>query len=200
MYPNVDLEVSSKTVAFSYPAYYVKPWIMKDSSTVTIRPIRPEDEPMMVKFHGSLSRNTVYLRYFYYMKLSTRTAQERLARICLIDAERDIVLVADHKKPQTQEHEIIAVGRLSKLPSSHDAEFAILVSDRYQAKGLGTEILRRLLRIARKANIERIISQILPENTVMLRINKKLGVPVHYKLEDGIVMAEIILDMHPHAI
>ena len=67
---------------------------MKRGTKITIRPIHADDEPMMVKFHETLSMNSVYSRYFCYMKLSTRTKHERLARICSIDPEQEMVLVA----------------------------------------------------------------------------------------------------------
>ena len=79
-----------------YPIQYVGDWTLKDGTPVIIRPIRPEDEPFMVKFHESLSERTVYLRYFDPLKLSVRTSHERLARICFIDYAREIILVAEH--------------------------------------------------------------------------------------------------------
>ena len=68
---------------------------MKDGAEVLIRPIRPEDEPMMVKFHETLSERSVYLRYFHLMNLSQRIAHERLTRICFIDYDREMALVAE---------------------------------------------------------------------------------------------------------
>src|SRR5262249_40146154 len=65
-----------------YPTQYVSDWTMKDGQVVTIRPIRPEDEPLMVQFHSTLSDRTVYLRYFASLSLSSRIAHERLLRIC----------------------------------------------------------------------------------------------------------------------
>jgi len=88
---------------------------MKDGTRVTIRPIRPEDEPLMVKFHGTLSDRTVYLRYFSSLSLARRTAHDRLVRICFTDYEREMVLVAECTDPQTAELNILGVGRLNKL-------------------------------------------------------------------------------------
>ena len=105
---------------------------MKDGTEVTIRPIRPEDEPLMVKFHETLSERSVYLRYFHMIKLSQRIAHERLTRICFIDYDREMALVADHKNPQTDEHEILGIGRLTKQPGTEEAQFAILVADPVQ--------------------------------------------------------------------
>ena len=70
---------------------------------------------MLVAFHGTLSERTVSLRYFHAMKLSTRVAHERLTRICFIDYDREMALVADGKNAETGEHEILGVGRLCKI-------------------------------------------------------------------------------------
>ena len=88
---------------------------MKGGIEVTIRPIRAEDEPLMVKFHETLSDRTVYLRYFSSLSLARRTAHDRLVRVCFSDYEREMVLVAQYRDPQTGELHILGVGRLSKL-------------------------------------------------------------------------------------
>jgi acetyltransferase len=158
-----------------YPIQYVGTWTLKNGSTVKIRPIGPEDEPLAVKFHQSLSEQSVYFRYFHLMKLSQRTAHERLMRLCFIDYDREMALVADHKNAETGEHEILAVGRLSKLHGVNDAEFSMMVTDPYQHQGLGTEVLRRLLEVARAENLYSVTAQILPENTAMQRVCEKMG-------------------------
>src|ERR1700674_4374856 len=94
-----DPKIKDKTLPRSairpYPLQYVSRWQMKDGAAVVIRPIRPEDEPQMVGFHGSLSEESVYLRYFHMAKLSTRVAHERLIRKCFIDYDREMALVAE---------------------------------------------------------------------------------------------------------
>ncbi len=177
----------------SYPFQYVEPWRMKNGTKVVMRPIRPEDEPLMVRFHERLSDQSVYLRYFHPIGLRQRIAHERLARICFTDHNREIVLVAEHKDQRTGDREIIAVGRLNKLHNSKDAEFAVLVSDKYQRCGLGTELLSRLLKIGRKEGIERVIADILPENRGMQKVCQKLKFDLHYDYDSGVMRAEIDL-------
>jgi acetyltransferase len=159
----------------SYPSQYVSPWTMKDGTQVTIRPIRPEDEPLMVKFHGTLSDRTVYLRYFSSISLARRTAHERLVRICFSDYEREIVLVADYKDQPTGKQYILGVGRLNKLQADKEAEVAVLVSDQYQHLGLGTELLRRLVQIARDEKLSRIVAEMLRDNLAIQTIFRRLG-------------------------
>jgi len=94
---------------------YVSNWTMKDGNVVTIRPIRPEDEPLMVKFHETLSDRSVYLRYFSSLSLSRRVAHERLLRICFGDYDREMVLVAEHTDAATGDRRIFGVGRMTNF-------------------------------------------------------------------------------------
>lgn len=150
-------------------------WTMKDGTELVMRLICPEDEPFMVGFHGGLSDRTVYLRYFCSLSLAARTAHERLVRICFANLERETVLVASRVDPQIGEQNIVAVGRLNKLPAGNEAEVAILVSDEYQRRGLGSELLRRLIQVARDQKLERIVAEMLRDNIIMQSILKKSG-------------------------
>jgi acetyltransferase len=176
-----------------YPIQYVSPWTMKNGTLVTIRPIRPEDEPLMVKFNETLSNRSVYFRYFHPVKLSQRVGHERMTRICFIDYDREMALVAECKNPDTGEREILGIGRLSKLHAVNEAEFGILVRDAFQGLGLGSELLRRLLQVGRDENLGRITAEILPENHIMLAVCKKFGFNLCHSFEEGIVRAAIDL-------
>ena len=140
---------------------------------VTIRPIRPEDEPLMVKFHETLSDRSVYLRYFCTLSLSRRIAHERLSRICFVDYDREIALVAEHVDPVSAENSIMAVGRMNKLHDRNEAEVAALVSDKYQNLGLGYELLRRVVQIARDEKLTEVHAEMLPDNIAMQIIMKR---------------------------
>jgi acetyltransferase len=175
-----------------YPTQYVKTWKLKNGEVVTIRPIRPEDEPLIVKFHESLSEESVYYRYFSKLKLDQRVAHERLTRICFNDYDREIALVAD-RKDATEQHEIIAVGRLSKARGLNEAEFALLISDRWQGHGLGTELLRRLVQVGRDEKLSRITAFILSENHAMHHLSKKAGFKLERDPESHDFRAEIML-------
>ncbi len=176
-----------------YPTQYANPWTMPDGTPVVIRPIRPEDEPLMVKFHETLSERSVYFRYFHAMRLTQRIAHERLTRICFIDYEREMALVVRRKDPQTGNQEILGVGRLIKLHGTKDGEFAILVSDKWHHRGLGNELLKRLLEVGRDEKLTRIFGDILPENRDMLRVCDKLGFRRNYLADEGVIRAEIEL-------
>src|SRR4029453_1350540 len=118
----------------------------------------------------ALSDRSVYLRYFAPLKLDQRGAHERLSRICFIDYAREMVLVVERRDPQTNEAEILGVGRLSKLHGANEAEFALTVADRWQGHGLGTQLLKLLVQIGRDEKLERITATMLFDNHEMHRV------------------------------
>jgi acetyltransferase len=159
-----------------YPTRYVSRGALKDGRDITIRPIRPEDEPLMAEFHRTLSDRTVYLRYFSSLSLSTRISHERLLRICFGDYEREMVLVAEHRDPDTGKFEILGVGRLNKLRGHNsEAEVAVMVSDACRRQGLGLKLLRRVIDVARDEKLTRVSSETTGDNLPMQLIAKKLG-------------------------
>jgi acetyltransferase len=176
-----------------YPKQYVRHGAMKNGEEILVRPIRPEDEPLLIKLHQVLSERTVYLRYFQPLRLSQRTAHDRLTRICYIDYDREMALVVEHKKKDDGTPEIIAIGRLSRLHGKDEAEMAVLVDDRFQHQGLGTELYRRLVEVARDEHLGSVVSTILSENREMQTICRKLGFQLESSIEDGTVQAVLKL-------
>ncbi len=191
--PEVTLEQTPTTAIRPYPTRYVAPWTMKDGKTVTIRPIRPEDEPAMVKFHETLSERSVYLRYFHLMNLEQRVGHERLMRTCFIDYDREMALVAVWHNPETGENEILGVSRLTKVHGAPEGEAAVVVSDKWQGKGLGKELLARLLIVGASEKLDKLVADILPDNRDVMRICEKLGFKLKHSLEDEVVRAEFKL-------
>jgi acetyltransferase len=161
-----------------YPLQYVDHWKMKDGNDIIIRPIRPEDESLLVKFHQTLSDRSVYLRYFCSLSLSRRVAHERLLRICFGDYDREMGLVAEVPEAGTVERKIIGVGRLSKLRARNDGEVSVIITDQYQGLGLGHELLRRILEVARDEKLGRVYGEMLPDNMAMQAIMRRLGFKV----------------------
>ncbi len=163
-----------------YPRRYVGTWQSEGGAEIMIRPIRPEDEPLLVAFHRKLSERSVYLRYASLMQVDQRVAHQRLARICFNDYDREIALVAERDDPESSSAgagavEIVGVGRLTKLFGTNDGEFAMLVADEVQRQGIGTELLRRLVRVGRDEGLDHILADILTQNTAMQRVCRKLG-------------------------
>jgi acetyltransferase len=173
--PEVKEEDLPRLAIRPYPSNYVKEFTNREGLDFTLRPIRPEDEPKMVAFHEKLSEQSVYLRYFRAFNLEQRTEHERLTRICYVDYDRSIALVVETADPATGEQEIVAAGRLTRLQNPEEAEFAMLVRDDFQRRGVGTRLLSHLLDFGRDEGIKRVIAYMLPENRGMIEISEKLG-------------------------
>jgi len=180
-----------------YPNQYIASWKARDGTPLILRPIRPEDEPLIIRFHQTLSTDSVYRRYFHMISLDQRVAHDRLIRICFIDYDREMALVAEHRNPETDASEIVGVGRWTKQAGTADAEIALLVSDPYQHRGIGTELLRRLLEIGRAEKVEWMRADILPENSGMQHICTRLGFELRQSADDHVIKAEANLGKIP---
>ncbi len=173
-----------------YPLQYIWQDHMDDGSPITIRPIGPEDEPLVKEFHKHLSEQTIYFRYFRMINYTQRVAHERLTKICFIDYDREIAIVAERTRPDG-EREIIAVGRLAKTPDKREGEFAVLVADHVQRLGLGTILLKRILEMAKAEKVQRVVGAILTENLGMLKISERLGFDLKVEMGEEVANAEI---------
>lgn len=174
-----------------YPAEYVSELRLSQGSHVTLRPIRPEDETLLIDFHSTLSEESVRLRYFGPLSLETRTAHQRLVRVCFSDYDRELALVAIHGKGESRK--VVAVGRLNRMPGTNDAEFAVLVSDAWQGRGLGTHLLEALVRMGRAEKMDRITGTILAGNLAMLDLCRRLGFKLKREPGDDAVIADLPL-------
>jgi acetyltransferase len=191
--PDIEEEDIPRLAIRPYPSQYIQTTELRDGTPVIIRPIRPEDESLIAKFHETLSDQSVYFRYFHPIALKQRVSHERLSRICFIDYDREVVLVVIEKDPKSGEQTIIAVGRINKLRGTNDAEFAITISDKYQRTGLGTVLLDQLVQIGRVEKVDRIVADILMENRGMQRVCEKVGFKLRYDGDEQIVKAVIEL-------
>lgn len=175
-----------------YPTQYTSTWTTYGGIEVLIRPIYPTDEPRLVKFHEELSEQTVYQRYFQALNVDQRVTHERLTRTAFVDFDREMVLIVTYFNPESEARELAAVGRLSKSHTHSEAEFALLIHDKFQRQGLGTELLSRLLRVAHDERIHLVTAYMLPDNKGMRRICEKLG--FQFVWEEGVLKASIEVD------
>ena len=160
-----------------YPVQYIGTAELRTGELLNVRPIRPEDEPKMIHFHETLSEQSVFYRYAGFVKLDTRVSHERLSRLCFIDYDREMALVAERGS------EIVAVARLVRLRGTKDAEFALVISDGVQRQGLGHALLKRLFDVGRDWGLSRIVAEIVPDNYAMRRVCEHLGFKFHDKTE-----------------
>ncbi|HXZ19926.1 MAG TPA: bifunctional acetate--CoA ligase family protein/GNAT family N-acetyltransferase, partial [Candidatus Acidoferrales bacterium] len=172
-----------------YPIQYVSPWVTKTGTPVVIRPIRPEDETLMPDFHKAISERSVYFRYFHAAKLDQRVAHERLIRMCFLDYDREMALLANRTDPATGKHEILGIGRMSKLHGTNSAEVALIVRDQVQRQGIGMEIVRRLIQVARDEHLSTLVAYMLQENIEMQGLLRRAGFHITASEDPAIVLA-----------
>lgn len=160
--------------------------VLRDGSPVWVRAIRPDDKQRLAQFHGRLSPESVYLRYFEYKPvLSPRD----LAYLTELDFDRRVALVATLAPEESAP--LAGVVRYDVLPSRDDrpvrAELGIVVEDKHQNRGIGTVLLKHLLGVAHDHGIAEITAEVLPQNTRMLELVAGAGVPVSRALEEGVI-------------
>lgn len=162
----------------SFPKQY---FTMKKVAGVQMafRAIQPEDEPLLIEFHKTVLDQSVHFRYFGGISLRERTLHERLRRHCGIDHSREFALVADWKNASGA-HEILGVARLFKEPTRDQAEFAILIADSWQGRGLGTCLLKLLVHLGRESRLRQIVGRILAGNLAMLHVSQKVGFSLRF--------------------
>jgi acetyltransferase len=180
--PDSDPAALPRPVIRPYPDQYATTAALADGQAISIRPIRPEDEPLLVQFHKSLSDRTVYSRYAQFLSLDQRSAHERLSRVCFVDYDREIALVAVRDNPADARQQIIAVARQVRPANRDDAEIALVVSDAFQCQGIGTRLMEQLIQVARQEQIARLIAYIRVDNSAMRRLCEKFEFSV---TEDG---------------
>ena len=188
----VKAEDLPKLAIRPYPIQYVSTWTAKDRTKVTIRPILPEDEALLAKFHTVLSDRTVFMRYLKPIMLQERVMHDRLARICHVDYDREIALVAE-KIEESGEPSIMGIVRLSRIHGTNEARLSILIGDPYQGVGLGGELISRAIEVARQERLSRLSAILTQDNQVMLHIFKKLGFSIQPVNHETVIAA--ILDL-----
>ncbi len=185
-----DTELSTVPVPAirPYPSQYESLYDAENGKTLSVRPIKPEDEPMAVTFHQSLSEQTVKLRYMYNYPLEKRITHERLAALTFVDYDRQVALVAiDHSG---EEDRMVAVARLKYLSGTKEVgEFGVLVSDEYQGQGLGSYLLEQLLEIGKQEGVERVFGKLLIKNSRSVEFLHSFGFTTHpVEGEEGVLM------------
>jgi acetyltransferase len=171
-----------------YPNQYVGSFRLKDGREAIIRPIRPEDEPLIIALHAAHSEHTIRMRFFSMVKTLSR---DSLIRLCHLDYNREMALTAvlrDDGGPR-----LLGVSRYYLNPETGDAEFALVVSDAYQRQGLGRHLMQRLIAVARERGVKRLVGQVLAENAPMLRLLNSLGFSPPVPVEDQVVRVEMEL-------
>jgi acetyltransferase len=181
--PDLPPDKRPRLAIHPYPNQYTAPWRLQDGTEVVIRVIRPEDEPLLVAFHDRHSEHTIRMRFFSLVKSLTR---ESLIRLCHLDYNREIALVAVRHEGET-DAEMLGVSRYYLDPETGDAEFALVVGDAWQGRGLGYHLMQTLIEVARQNGVRRLVGLVLCENAPMLKLMQELGFAAQPGSEGDIV-------------
>jgi acetyltransferase len=171
-----------------YPNQYESHWMLRDGTPVFLRPMRPEDESLVADFLNKCSEDTVYFRYF---KLIRHWTHDMLIRFTQNDYDRELGLMAMGQPPGPEV--MLGVGRLYLEPDREQAEFAVIVADPWQGKGLGPKLLEEVIHIAREMGARRLAGEVLAQNQPMLEMVKKAGFTLKKDPEGGTFRAEMVL-------
>jgi acetyltransferase len=177
-------ETHPHLVIMPYPSKYVMPWRLKDGTEVTLRPIRPEDEPMELEFIRGLSTESSRFRFFQIIK---DLPHDALVRFCNIDYDREMAFIAETREDSRRVE--IGVSRLILESNKKRGEFAVVIADKYQGKGLGIKLVDMLIEVAREKGVESIYGIIMSENLDMIKLCEKLGFSIRREQEN--VIAEL---------
>ena len=153
-----------------YPNQFVSDWMLEDGTPVKIRPMKPEDEPLVADFLAACSDETIYFRYFRRIRNWTH---DMLIRFTQNDYDRELGLMAVGAPPGPEV--MMGVSRLVTTSDRQDAEFALIVADAWHGKGLGSKLMERLIQVAREMGVKRLKGDVLSGNHPMLALMSKLG-------------------------
>ncbi|MDZ7375075.1 MAG: bifunctional acetate--CoA ligase family protein/GNAT family N-acetyltransferase, partial [candidate division KSB1 bacterium] len=146
-----------------YPEEYVRGAVLKNGTSIILRPIKPEDEPMWMDMLASCSRESIYQRFRYFFQWAYH---EVAVRYCFIDYDREIAIVAELNENGTRK--LLGVGRLVGDPDLNTAEYAVLVTDAWQDKGLGSLLTDYCIEIAQSWGVKKIVAQTTTDNPRMI--------------------------------
>ena len=165
-----------------YPAEWEADVVLSDGGTVHVRPVRPTDADRLVAFHGRLSHQSVYYRFF---SPRPRLSQDDVVRFTTVDYDDRMALVA------LLGDDLIGIASYDRWPGRREAEVAFTVDDEHQGRGVATVLLEHLAVIARSHGITRFTAEVLPENRKMLSVFKRAGFQAKSQFADGVVAVEM---------
>lgn len=166
-----------------YPSHLVQELTLRDGSAVTVRPIRPGDAAIEQEFVRNLSDES---RYFRFMDSVRELSPKMLAHFTRVDYERHMALIAVSKEAGKEVQ--VGVARFVTDPDGRGCEFAIVVADGWQWRGLGTRLMQALMHAARAAGVRAMHGEVLASNHRMLQLMTRLGFTARFDPQDSRLM------------
>ncbi|MCX7151357.1 MAG: GNAT family N-acetyltransferase, partial [Proteobacteria bacterium] len=174
-----------------YPSHKVIRYKTRDGLTVTIRPIKPEDAQMEQEFVHGLSAES---KYYRFMNTIRELSQAQLNRLTQIDYDREMAFIVT--RPEAGQEIELAVGRYATNPDGESCEFAVVVGDVWQGRGLARRIMEGLIAVARDRGLKVMMGHIMGSNDKMLKLAVDLGFRLQPDPQDA-TLKVAILELHP---
>ena len=170
-----------------YPERLIKETHLPDGTPLTLRPIKPEDEPLWLEMLDNCSKDTIYSRFRYDFQFRSHPVA---TQFCVIDYDREMGIVAEIE--ENGRKRLIGEGRLIADPDLEMAEFAILITDQWQKRGLGFLLTQYCLRVAQISHVKKVAAETTANNKPMLNLFKKLGFEVFFNEDSTVSISKVI--------
>ena len=181
-YPKMSTDPYNHLAIHPYPVHLVKKVQLNDGMDIVIRPIRPEDAEIEAKFVRGLSSEA---KYFRFMNSLQELSQEMLVRFTQIDYHNEMALIAVTSTDAGEEQ--VGVARYTTNLDKTSCEFALVVSDKWQGRGIAHQLMESLMEVARDRDLQSMEGQVLSNNTRMLELVASLGFSVENDPDDTAV-------------
>ncbi len=182
---NINIPQFSHLILHPYPEKFVYESKLGDGTLINLRPIKPEDEPLWLELLGSCSKESIYSRFRYNFHFDSHDVA---TQFCYIDYSREIAIVAEIE--EEGKRKLIGVGRLISDPDHETVEYAILITDAWQKKELGTILTKYCLDIAKQWNLKKIFAETTKDNQAMVSVFKKLKFDIVYNADSTISVSK----------
>jgi acetyltransferase len=168
-----------------YPESLIKTIKIKDGAEITLRPIKPEDEPLWLEMLASCSKESIYHRFRYDFYFDSH---EVASKFCFIDYDREIAIVAEVEEEGIKK--LVGVGRLIADPDVEVMEYAILIIDAWQQKELGHIMTEYCLKIAKSRDIKRLAAETTKDNKPMIAVFRKLNFKIRFNEDTTVTVTK----------
>ncbi|MGH3589213.1 MAG: GNAT family N-acetyltransferase, partial [Pseudonocardia sp.] len=191
--PDQPADRAPDAEAPAYPLAWEADVVLRDGTTMHLRPLRPEDADAIQRFQEAQSERSAYFRFFAPVR---RLTDRELTRLTHVDHHDRVALIAvrpgvdDEGRPR---EDVLGVARYDKV-SDAEAEVAFNIADAMQGKGLGSVLLEHVAAAARERGVRRFTADVLPQNSSMLAVFRDAGYAISQHLDDGVVMVAFDLD------
>lgn len=183
--------MASQATEVGYPSRWEADVVLADGGTMAVRPIRPDDAELIVRFHERQSPESIYFRFFSPRPQLSERDVERFTHVDYVDRMAFVGLIGD---------ELVGVARYDRHRGRSDAEVAFFIDDHHHGRGMATVLLEYLAAAAREAGISGFTASVLPQNRKMLGVFTQAGFTQRSRFEDGIIEVELGIEPTPEAL